>query len=269
MRPTPTAADHPFVIGDVRVHPVLDGVMPMPPSVLYPDVPEAMWRTISADLTADGRLLVPFGGFLVADSTGTTVLIDTGGGPTPSPLPDGSSPVRFGELPAALGALGVDVDRVDLVILTHVHPDHIGWATVDGAPFFPQASYYVHELEWASLDAEHDAREALQPIASQLTMWSGAQSMPLPWLSLHHAPGHSPGNTVVMVSDVEGGDELAIVGDLFHHPAGITHPHWRCGFDADAEAAARQRLHWVERLRAAGTPVVSSHFPGMTPLVTF
>jgi len=270
-RSEPATADGPFpmVVGDVRVHPLLDGVMPMPLSVLYPDVPEAVWRSISADLTADGRLTVPYGGFLAVDSSGTAVVIDTGGGPTPAPLPDGSSPVRFGELPSALSSLGVGVEEVDLVVLTHFHPDHIGWAAVDGAPFFPNASYYVHEREWATLDTEHEAHEALQPIAPQLRTWSGAQAAPLSWLSLHHAPGHSPGNTVVMVSDVERGDELAVVGDLFHHPAGMAHPSWRCGFDADVEAAARRRTQWVDRLRAAGTPAVSSHFPGMKPLVTF
>ena len=198
-RSEPATADGPFpmVVGDVRVHPLLDGVMPMPLSVLYPDVPEAVWRSISADLTADGRLTVPYGGFLAVDSSGTAVVIDTGGGPTPAPLPDGSSPVRFGELPSALSSLGVGVEQVDLVVLTHFHPDHIGWAAVDGAPFFPNASYYVHEREWATLDTEHEAYEALQPIAPQLRTWSGAQAAPLPWLSLHHAPGHSPGNTVV------------------------------------------------------------------------
>jgi glyoxylase-like metal-dependent hydrolase (beta-lactamase superfamily II) len=268
---TTTAADwpDPILIGDVRVHPVLDGIMPMPLSVLYPDVSAELWRTISTDLTADGRLNVPYGGFIAVDASGNTVLIDTGGGPAPSPLPDGSSPVRFGELPRALGSLGVDVEKIGLVVLTHLHPDHIGWATLNGAPFFPNATYYVHELEWASLGADREARDVLHPIAPRLAVWSGVQATPLPWLSLHHAPGHSPGNTVVMVSDVEGGNELALVGDLFHHPAGIAHPHWRCGFDANAEDAARQRVRWADRLRARGTPVVSSHFPGLQPLITY
>lgn len=251
------------------MHPVLDGIMPMPLSVLYPDVSADVWRTMSADLTADGRLGVPYGGFLCVDSAGRRVLVDTGGGQAPAPLPDGSSPDRFAELPGALRALGVTPALIDHVVLTHFHPDHIGWAAVDGVPYFPNAVYHVHELEWASLDAEHVARQALQPIAPHVVIWSGARAAPLPWLILHHAPGHSPGHTVVVVEDANGDNDLALVGDLFHHPLGLAHTEWRCGFDADPAAAARQREQWARRLRAGGTPVVSSHFPGLRPLSTY
>ncbi|WP_349318917.1 MBL fold metallo-hydrolase [Mycolicibacterium canariasense] len=237
--------------------------------MLYPDVSIDMWNTISTDLTAAGCLNVPYGGFLAVDPAGNRVLVDTGGGRTPAPLPDGSLPHRFAELPRALAALGVAPAQIDHVVLTHSHPDHIGWAAVDGAPYFPNAAYHIHELEWASLDTEHEARQALQPIVPQLTLWSGAQATPLPWLILHHAPGHSPGNTVVVVSDVNGDNDLALAGDLFHHPLGVVHTEWRCGFDADAGAAARQRLEWAERLSAAGIPVVSSHFPGLQPLLAY
>ncbi|MDX1872082.1 MBL fold metallo-hydrolase [Mycolicibacterium sp. 120266] len=243
--------------------------MPVPLSVLYPDVSEDVWRSMSTDLSSDGRLNVPYGGFLAVDSSGSTVLIDTGGGPTPSPLPDGSLPHRSSELPGVLRALGVTPGQIDHVVLTHFHSDHIGWATVDGAPYFPNAVYHVHELEWASLNPEHEARHVLQPIVSHLAFWSGARAMPLPWLTLHHAPGHSPGNALVVVSDVNGQDALAFVGDLFHHPLGVANAEWRCGFDADAGAAARQRFEWAERLRAARMPIVSSHFPGMNPLIAY
>ncbi|MCV7287860.1 MBL fold metallo-hydrolase [Mycolicibacterium wolinskyi] len=256
-------------VGGIVVHPVVDGIMPVPLTMLYPDVSEDVWRSMSTDLSSDGRLNVPYGGFLAVDSSGNTVLIDTGGGPTPSSLPDGSLPHRSAELPGALHACGLTPGQIDHVVLTHFHSDHIGWATVDGASYFPNAVYHVHELEWASLDAEHEAHHVLQPIVPQIAIWSGARAAPLPWLSLHHAPGHSPGNTVVVVSDVNGEDALALVGDLFHHPLGVAHTEWRCGFDADAEAAARQRCEWAGRLRAAGIPVVSSHFPGLQPLTTY
>lgn len=256
-------------VGNIDVHPVLDGIMPVPLSVLYPDISADTWQTAADDLTADGCLDVPYGGFLAVDATGDRVLIDTGGGPTPAPLPDGSLPHRFAELPRALRALGVTPEQIDHVVLTHFHPDHIGWAAVGGAPYFPNAVYHVHELEWASLDTEHEAHQALQPIVSQLAIWSGARVTPVPWLTLHHAPGHSAGNTLVVIEDVNGDTDLALVGDLFHHPVGVTHPEWRCGFDADAEAAVWQRREWAQRLRAAGTPMVSSHFPGSQPLTTY
>jgi hypothetical protein len=72
-----------------------------------------------------------------------------------------------------------------------------------------------------------------------------------------------------VVSDVNGDTDLALVGDLFHHPLGVAHTEWRCGLDSGAEAAARQRAEWADRFRAAGTPVVSSHFPGLQPLITY
>jgi glyoxylase-like metal-dependent hydrolase (beta-lactamase superfamily II) len=243
--------------------------MPVPLLLLYPDVSEDVWRTMSTDLTADGGLNVPYGGFLAVDSVGNRVLIDTGGGRTPSPLPDGSLPSRFSELPSALRAVGLTRDQIDHVVLTHFHSDHIGWATADGETYFPNALYHVHELEWANLDAEHEAHQALQPIVPQLAVWSGARAAPLPWLILHHVPGHSPGNTLVVVSDVNGDTDLALVGDLFHHPLGVAHTEWRCGLDSDAEAAARQRAEWADRFRATRTPVVSSHFPGLQPLITY
>lgn len=254
------------MVGSLDIHPLLDGVMPLPPTVLYPDVPETVWSAMSADLTADGLLKVPYGGFLVVDSERNRVLIDTGAGPNPSISPDGALPQQYAELPRALRSVGVAPHQIDHVVLTHFHPDHVGWATLDGAPYFTRATYHVHELEWASLDPGHDARETLQPISKQVNIWSGAQAQPLPWLTLHHVPGHSPGNTLVMIRDADDRNQLAVVGDLFHHPAGLAHPEWRCGFDADAEVAARQRTEWAARLRAAEIPVVSSHFPGLAPV---
>ena len=38
-------------IGDVTVHALPDGVMPMPPSVLYPDLPMSTWRNLPGTMT--------------------------------------------------------------------------------------------------------------------------------------------------------------------------------------------------------------------------
>jgi len=63
------------------------------------------------------------------------------------------------------------------------------------------------------------------------------------------------------------GQILAMIGDLFHHPAALEHPHWRCGFAWAAQAAASTRVQWIQELREARTPVVGPHFPDFTPVV--
>lgn len=257
-------------VGDVVVYPIMDGLMPVPPAVLYPDVALHFWRTTPAGLV-DDRLEVPYGAFLVVDANGNRVLVDAGGGPTPNLLPDGSLPRWFGQLPGALRAAGTSADQINHVVITHAHADHVGWVSLEGAPYFTNATHHMHDLEWASIQSgtEGTVKESVWPISGQLELWSGDQATPLPWLHLHHAPGHSPGNTVVVIESGSDGQKLAIVGDVFHHPVGVSEPQWRCGFDEDHEAAARQRVKWAQRFRAEGTPIVSTHFPEMTPLATY
>jgi len=42
---------------------------------------------------------------------------------------------------AALAAAGYTPDQVDIVVITHMHGDHIGGLMTDGAPTFPNARY--------------------------------------------------------------------------------------------------------------------------------
>ena len=73
---------------------------------------------------------VNFGGFLVR-TPAHTIVVDTGigGGALPE-LPIGSFPER-------LRVAGVAPEDVDTVIFTHLHFDHVGWATDGERMFFP------------------------------------------------------------------------------------------------------------------------------------
>jgi glyoxylase-like metal-dependent hydrolase (beta-lactamase superfamily II) len=254
-------------IGDVTVHSLSDGIVPMPPDLLYPDVPASFWQTTPGTIDDHGMLPMPFGGFLATDEQGNRVVFDLGGGVAPQLLPDGALPPVCELLPVQLEKLDCPLDSVTDVVLSHLHIDHVGWASTAGAPTFPQARHHIHAADWTYFvdgDADDAVRAKVSPLRDTAALWEGESHSPFDWLRLVHAPGHTPGTQVALIESQ--GQSLALVGDLFHHPAALDHPDWRCGFDWDPHAAAATRTAWLERLRTAGTPLVGPHFPDLEPV---
>jgi glyoxylase-like metal-dependent hydrolase (beta-lactamase superfamily II) len=254
-------------IGDVTVHALPDGVMPVLPSVLYPDLPMSTWRSLAGTVDQDGWLQVPFGGFLAIDDHGHRVVFDLGGGPAPRLLPGGELPAVRELLPAALEQLGCQPDSVTDVVFSHLHVDHIGWATTGGQPTFPRARHHIHAQDWEHFvveGADETVRDKVFPLRDATELWEGDCTPLFDWLRLVHTPGHTPGASVALIES--RGQSLALIGDLFHHPAALDHPHWRCGFDWDTEAAASTRVEWAQRLRQTRTPLVGPHFPDFKPV---
>ncbi|MGH3078803.1 MAG: MBL fold metallo-hydrolase, partial [Gaiellaceae bacterium] len=142
-----------MVVGSIEVVPLLDAVGTLAElEQAYPDVAAEEWtpyREVYPELFAGSRWRLPVGVYLLR-SDDTTLLVDAGVGPP------GSFPQWVGEreglLPAALQQLGVARRDVDVVFLTHLHIDHIGWTTDENADvLFPNARYLVHReaLEFA------------------------------------------------------------------------------------------------------------------------
>ena len=139
-----------IAIGDVEVYELTDaaGPFPMPLDQLFPAVAAEQWepyrqrypRAFAGPNTWGTRV----GCFLVR-SAGRTMLVDTGIGPGPVEVFGGLR----GALPDELRRHGVDVDGVDLVFLTHMHLDHVGWnLTAEGRPTFPNARYVLSRTDW-------------------------------------------------------------------------------------------------------------------------
>jgi glyoxylase-like metal-dependent hydrolase (beta-lactamase superfamily II) len=182
-------------------------------------------------------------------------------------VPGGELPPVRELLPVRLADLDCPLDSVTDVVLSHLHIDHVGWASTAGLPTFPHARHHIHAEDWKHFvdgDADEAVRRKVSPLRDAAVLWEGDCVSPFDWLRLVHAPGHTPGACVALIESQ--GQSLALVGDLFHHPAALEHPHWRCGFDWDAEAAASTRAEWLERLRATRTPLVGPHFPGLKPV---
>ena len=257
-------------VGEVSVYPLLDGVMPMPLALLYPDLEASTWRSLGGAIDEDGSLRVPFGGFLAADDQGHRVVFDLGGGPAPQLLellPNAELPEMRELLPGCLEKAGVPADAVTDVVFSHLHLDHVGWAVTDGRPTFPHARHHIHALDWQHFvvdSADESVRDRVEPLAEAVHLWEGQESSPYKWLRIIHAPGHTPGTSIALIQSA--GQRLALIGDLFHHPVAVEHPHWRCGFDWDDAAAASTRHKWIATLRQTGTPLVGPHFPDLIPV---
>jgi glyoxylase-like metal-dependent hydrolase (beta-lactamase superfamily II) len=254
-------------VGAVMVHPLPDGVMPLRPDALYPDLAPSTWQSLADTVGDDGCLAVPFGGFLAIDEHGHRVVFDLGGGPSPRLIPGADLPKVCERLPVHLDELDCPPDSVTDVVFSHLHIDHIGWATTGARPTFPRARHHIHSADWAHFvlgGADRAVRDKVSPLREVIELWDGDCVVVFDWLRLVHAPGHTPGACVAVIES--RGQSLALIGDLFHHPAALDHPDLRCGFDWDAATAANTRTEWVTKLRETRTPLVGPHFPQFTPV---
>jgi glyoxylase-like metal-dependent hydrolase (beta-lactamase superfamily II) len=263
-------------LGDMTITRVTETRFTLPLSFLYPS-----WRSIcGAEL---GRLLSPASLDVrgeeallsvhtwVVRTGGYTLLVDTGvGNGKHRPFS-----ARFDQLQtsfiARLAEAGVAPDKVDYVLLTHLHADHVGWNTqqVDGAwvPTFPRARYlFPHaEREFFATRAGMNRRmvyeDSVRPVidARQATLVPDCGGEFLDGIEFHPTPGHSVGH--MSISMRSQGEEALFCGDVMHHPLQVYRPAW-CSTYALDECRARESRQWLlTRAAERGALVLSAHFP--------
>jgi glyoxylase-like metal-dependent hydrolase (beta-lactamase superfamily II) len=198
--------------------------------------------------------------FLV-HTPGRLVLVDGGCG--------ASMGSESGGLAAGLASIGVAPAAVDVVLATHLHPDHVGGLVDnDGRAVFPNAELVVHEAEprfwgddamFAKLSDQDKefaklARATMATYGNRLRQVSSGEV--LPGINALPAPGHTPGHTGWLIAS--GSDALLIWGDVVHMPGvQFARPGAGMGFDVDGSQAiaTRQRIMDMaatDRLRVAG-----------------
>jgi glyoxylase-like metal-dependent hydrolase (beta-lactamase superfamily II) len=168
-------------------------------------------------------------------------------------------------------AAGCPPGKINTVICTHLHFDHVGWNTrkVDGqwVPTFPNARYLFGKKEWehwrghprdGGVEAEHLV-DSIDPVLN-----AGLADFVDPdhritkelWLEPTH--GHTPGHVSLHISS--DGEEAVITGDLMHHPVQFAVPDMKGQFDMDPAAAAKTRRDFIERYEDRKAFIIGSHF---------
>ncbi len=207
-------------------------------------------------------------GFLV--NTGSKlILVDAGtgghwGGPS------------LGGLVANLRLAGYRPEQVDLVLLTHLHADHVGGIySSTGERVFPNAEVLVSKADsdfWLSPEVAKQAPKEAQ-IFFQIAKEAAA-----PYIAAHKwhpfagtdelAPGvrpvpiagHTPGHTGYEFTSK--GQTLLVWGDVVHVVAvQMPHPEVSIAYDADGPTAVKSRQELFEKLAANGDWIAGEHMP--------
>lgn len=246
----------PLAVGDIRITPLSDGHLRFRPTHFFPSTEATDWEGDAARmLDGDGMLRLEMTSFLVRTGD-TTVLIDCG-----MNFDDGGD-WRGGRLADAFAAAGVSPAEVDVMLFTHLHVDHVGWATAPGGvPFFERAAYRCHGVDWEwSAEQQTDLHaRALAPVADRFEPLSDGERV-APGVTVVATPGHTPGHVSVVIAN--RGERAFVLGDAMHCPLQMAHPEWVTWGDVDRKGAQRAREALMREIDGDDL-VGSAHFPGL------
>lgn len=264
-----------FNIGSFRCLAVSDGVMTYAPPT-FPPPPDFLFA--NADRKELSRLLGEMGidiaawhqwtssyNCLFVDTGKHKVLIDTGAG---------SLGPNTGKLVPNLASAGVSPEDIDLVVLTHGHPDHIGGnLDAEGKPVFPRARWVMCQDEWSfwtSDQAEQQldkrsgniliniARSKLLPLKGKIDLLREEDDI-LPGIRPVFTPGHTPG--LMALSITSEGQRLLCLSDAVLHPLHITQPAWHAATDVFPDQVVAGRWKLLSRAALENSLVMAFHFP--------
>lgn len=255
-----------YKVGDITVTAINDGFFARPVEgfIRNAELPAVQAALASAFLPTTA-VPIPFN-TLVVETSGRTVLIDAGNGNTGAPT--------SGTWMANFRAAGFDPARVNTVLISHFHGDHInGLRLRDGTAVFPNAEIQVPAPEWAfwmsdermgqapdaARGAFQNVRRVFGPIAGDVKRFEPGGEV-APGITSIAAFGHSPGHTCFGIAS--GTAKLIYMADLTNHPAlFVRNPDWSAVFDQDADAARAVRRRMLDMAATEKTRVHFYHAP--------
>ena len=217
-----------------------------------------------------GMVAVPFNPQLI--NTGSKlILIDCGNGVSMLEPSKG----RAGRTLQNLAAAGVDPKSIDIVLMSHLHPDHTnGIRAADGSMAFPNAEIMVPAEDWKFWMSEDNAakaqsnemmknyfanvRKIYNGIESKVTKYEWGKEV-APGITSIATPGHTPGHTSFAVQS--GTSKILLQADVTNIPElFLRNPDWHVAFDVDGDLAQQTRHKFYDMAAAEKMTVVGFHF---------
>ena len=259
-----------YKVGDYECTSINDGVFlrPVDNFVSNASKEEAL-AAAEAAYMPKGMVAVPFNPQLI--NTGSKlVLIDCGNGIGMFEPSKG----RVGRTLQNLAAAGVDAKSIDIVLVSHLHPDHTnGIRAADGSMAFSNAEIMVPAKDFEFWTSEENAAKATSDmtknyfanvkkiyagIESKVTKYDWGKEV-APGITAIATPGHTPGHTSFAVAS--GSSKILIQSDVTNIPEFfLRNPDWHVAYDLDPAMAQETRHKFYDMAAAEKATVVGFHF---------
>jgi glyoxylase-like metal-dependent hydrolase (beta-lactamase superfamily II) len=256
---------HQFKVGGFKVLVVKDGMRASgkPGETFGTNQPvEAVSGLLDQNFLPADQFVNSFSPVLI-DTGKDVILFDTGFG-------EAGRSQGTGRLIEGLAAAGYMPDDITMVVLTHMHGDHIGGLMDNGKPSFSKARYIAGQAEYdfwtdgarAGTPAEGNQKAVLasvKPLAEKMTFLNDGGEV-VSGINAMLATGHTPGH---MIFNVESQNKrLVLTADTAnHYVLSLQRPEWEVKFDMDKAKAADTRKRVFDMIATDKIAFLGYHMP--------
>lgn len=252
-------------VGAAVVTVLLDGYLDIVPEWWVNTTPEALDTALEQSFRPVGQPLRISVNAYVIQLGGRTIAVDAGAdtlfGPT------------AGRHSRVLEAAGIDPASVDTVLMSHLHPDHLGGLIAGGRAVFANAAVKVAAPElayWTDAGQRAAAPDFARPwfdavaetkrlYGDRLTTFRGEAAV-APGITAVPLPGHTPGHTGFVLES--GGERLFLWGDVTDFLAlQLADPAATLVFDVDKATGERSRRKAIEIAASERLMIGGAHVP--------
>jgi glyoxylase-like metal-dependent hydrolase (beta-lactamase superfamily II) len=255
-------------IGQLDCRVVSGGYLKLDGGTMFGIVPKSLWERLRTP--DDQNRIDNATNCLLVQTPQDLILIDTGYGTKWSKKEHDIYGMTGSTIVDSLKAIGVQLVDIDMVILSHLHFDHAGGATVSDLegqlyPTFPRAKYFVQRGEWDDAvngystmkTSYREENYKLLKDRGLLTLVDGDQEL-CPGVRVAVTGGHTRHHQLIKINS--GGETIVYAGDIMPTTSHIRGPYVMA-YDLFPHDSMIQKLQLLEQAASQGWIMVWDHDP--------